>query len=115
MKVKLALAQINTRLGVVEKNLETHLAQIEKAVGEGSDLVIFPELSLTGYVLQDLASTVARKPSVDDPVFKELLSASKTIDIVAGFVEEDERNRFYISSAYLSLGKVAHVHRLWSV
>jgi len=111
MKVKLALAQINTRLGVVEKNLETHLAQIKKAGEAGSDLVIFPELSLTGYVLQDLASTVARKPSADDPVFKELLSASKQIDIVAGFVEEDERNRFYISSAYLSLGKVVHVHR----
>ena len=42
MKVKLALAQINTRLGVVEKNLETHLAQIKKAVEEGSDLIIFP-------------------------------------------------------------------------
>lgn len=111
MKVQLALAQINTRLGVVEKNLETHLAYIDKAVAEGSDLVVFPELSLTGYVLQDLASAVARRPGADDPIFGELLAASRKLDIVAGFVEEDERNRFFISSAYLSQGKVAHVHR----
>lgn len=111
MKIKLALAQINTTLGVVEKNLAVHLSQIDRAVNEGSDLIVFPELSLTGYALQDLASAVARKPSADDPLFNELLKASKAIDIVAGFVEEDERNRFYISTAFLSQEKVNHVHR----
>lgn len=111
MKVKLALAQINTKLGVVESNLEKHLQYIQRAGIEGSDLVIFPELSLTGYVLQDLVPTVAHRAQADDPVFKELLAASKNIDIVVGFAEEDVRNRFFISSAYLSQGKVAHVHR----
>jgi predicted amidohydrolase len=111
MKVKLALAQINTRLGVVESNLEKHLQYIERARNQGTDLIIFPELSLTGYVLQDLVPTVAHRAQADDPIFKELLEASKEIDIVVGFAEEDVRNRFYISSAYLSLGKVAHVHR----
>jgi len=111
MKVKLALAQINTKLGVVESNLEKHLDYIQSAKNEGADLVIFPELSLTGYVLQDLVPTVAHRAAADDPVFKELLAASRDIDIVVGFAEEDLRNRFYISSAYLSLGKVVHVHR----
>ena len=111
MKVKLALAQINTKLGVVESNLEKHLQYIERARNQGTDLVIFPELSLTGYVLQDLVPTVAHRAQADDPIFKELLEVSKEIDIVVGFAEEDVRNRFYISSAYLSLGKVAHVHR----
>jgi predicted amidohydrolase len=111
MKVKLALAQINTKLGVVESNLEKHLDYIQRASNDGAELVIFPELSLTGYVLQDLVPTVAHRAQSDDPVFKELLDASKTIDIVVGFAEEDVRNRFYISSAYLSLGKVVHVHR----
>jgi len=110
MKVKLALAQVNTRLGVVESNLEKHLKHIERAKAEGADLVMFPELSLTGYVLQDLAPTVAHRAQVDDPIFKELLSASQTCDVMVGFVEEDVRNRFYISSAYLSKGEVAHVH-----
>jgi predicted amidohydrolase len=111
MKVKLALAQINTKLGVVESNLEKHLDYIQRAKNEGADLIIFPELSLTGYVLQDLVPTVAHRATADDPVFKELLAVSRDIDIVVGFAEEDVRNRFYISSAYLSLGKVAHVHR----
>jgi len=111
MKVKLALAQINTKLGVVESNLEKHLQYIHRAVEEGTDLVIFPELSLTGYVLQDLVPTVAHRAQADDPIFKELLAASKDIDIVVGFAEEDIRSRFYISSAYLSQGKVVHVHR----
>lgn len=111
MKVKLALAQINTTLGVVEKNLEKHLARIKEAKDQGADLVIFPELSLTGYALQDLVPAVAHKPIPSDPVFKELLTASRDIDITVGFVEEDVRSRFFISSAYLSQEKVVHVHR----
>jgi len=111
MKVKLALAQIKTKLGVVEANLEKHLDFIQRAGREGCDLIVFPELSLTGYVLQDLVPTVAHRANADDPVFKELLAASRNIDIVVGFAEEDVRNRFYISSAYLSQGKIVHVHR----
>ena len=111
MKLKIALAQINTKLGDVNSNLEKHLLQIDKAKKEKADLVIFPELSLTGYVLQDLAPTVAHRAIPKDLVFKRLLKASQDIDIVVGFVEEDIRNRFFISSAYLSRGEVSHVHR----
>jgi len=111
MELKLALAQINTKLGVVESNLEKHLMQIEQAKNDGAQLVVFPELSLTGYVLQDLVPTVAHRAESSDPIFKELLTASRDIDIVVGFVEEDVRNRFFISSAYLSEGSVMHVHR----
>jgi predicted amidohydrolase len=111
MKAKLALAQIKTKLGVVDANLEKHLDFIRRAEDQGSDLIVFPELSLTGYVLQDLVPTVAHRANGDDPVFKELLAASKNIDIVVGFAEEDIRNRFYISGAYLSQGNIVHVHR----
>ncbi|NMC52549.1 MAG: hypothetical protein GYA48_02815 [Chloroflexi bacterium] len=110
MKINLALAQINTRLGKVEDNLEKHLAYIQEASSNGADLVVFPELSLTGYVLQDLASAVAHKPVSTDPVFRPLLEASQKVDLMVGFVEEDARSRFYISAAYLSRGEVLHVH-----
>lgn len=110
MKVKLALAQINTRLGDVPSNLQKHLEWIEKARAEEADLLIFPELSLTGYVLQDLAVTVAHHPGPDDPVFVPLLEASRDIDLVVGFVDEDTRHRFFISAAYLSKGEVVHIH-----
>jgi NAD+ synthase (glutamine-hydrolysing) len=111
MNLNLALAQISTKLGNIPANLEKHLSFIQQAKERGADLVVFPELSLTGYVLQDLASAVACRPSEDDSVFRPLLAASRDIDIAVGFVEEDIRNRFFISAAYLSRGKVVHIHR----
>ncbi len=110
MKLKIALAQINTRLGDLPANLEKHLALAKQAQEAGMELLVFPELSLTGYVLQDLASSVCCKPNADDPVFSQLLDASREIDLMVGFVDEDTRHRFYIASAYLSQGKVLHVH-----
>lgn len=110
MKLTIALAQMNTVLGNVQRNLEKHLAFVDQARANGADLLLFPELSLTGYVLQDLVPTVACRPHKDDPCFRPLIEASHKIDIVVGFVEEDVRSRFYISSAYLSRGEVVHVH-----
>jgi predicted amidohydrolase len=110
MKLNLALAQINTRLGDVEANLSKHLEIIAEARAGGADLLVFPELSLTGYVLQDLATAVAHQPTPDDPIFRPLLEASQEIDLVVGFVDEDRRHRFFIASAYLSRGRVLHVH-----
>jgi NAD+ synthase (glutamine-hydrolysing) len=111
MKLTIALAQMNAQLGVVQANLEKHLALAGEARAQGADLIIFPELSLTGYVLQDLTPTVACRPRADDPVFRPLLEASRQLDLMLGFVEEDTRNRFFISAAYLSAGEVLHVHR----
>jgi predicted amidohydrolase len=110
MKLTLALAQINTKLGDVQANLEKHLTLAKQARQDGSNLLVFPELSLTGYVLQDLVPAVACRPEADDPVFHHLLDASRDIDLVVGFVDEDARHRFYIASAYLSQGKVVHLH-----
>jgi NAD+ synthase (glutamine-hydrolysing) len=110
MKLTIALAQINTRLGDVEANLEKHLEITREARASGADLLVFPELSLTGYVLQDLASTVAHQPIPEDPIFQALLQASEDLDLVVGFVDEDRRHRFFISSAYLAGGKLVHIH-----
>ena len=94
MKINLALAQINTRLGDVEANLEKHLALVKEARGRGADLLVFPELSLTGYVLQDLVPTVAHSATADDPIFRHLLEASHELDLSVGFVEEDSATGF---------------------
>lgn len=110
MKLKLALAQINTRLGDVQANLEKHLSLAQEARQAGMDLLVFPELSLTGYVLQDLVPSVSCQAEADDPVFRQLLDASRALDLMVGFVDEDTRHRFYIASAYLSQGAVVHVH-----
>ena len=110
MHIQLALAQVTAKLGDMQANLEKHLQLISQAREHRTDLLVFPELSLTGYILQDLVSTVARKPTDDDPIFRPLLQASHDLDLVVGFVDEDARHRFYIASAYLSGGRVLHVH-----
>ena len=110
MKLNLALAQINTTLGNIPANLEKHLNLVKQASQDGMDVLVFPELSLTGYVLQDLVPAVSCRPRNDDPHFHHLLEASRNIDLVVGFVDEDARHRFFIASAYLSQGEVVHVH-----
>ena len=110
MKLNIALAQINTHLGDVQANLAKHMELIHQAQTCGAELIVFPELSLTGYCLQDLVPGVAHRASKDDPVFAPLLEASHKIDMVVGFVDEDLRHRFFIASAYLSGGQVVHVH-----
>lgn len=110
MKLQITLAQIDTHLGDVSANLEKHLELIQEANAAGSDLLIFPELSLTGYILQDLVPGVALHAAPDNPVFKPLLERSQQLDLVVGYVDEDRRHRFYISAAYLSQGEIRHIH-----
>jgi predicted amidohydrolase len=111
MKVKIGLAQITPKLGDVEANLVLHLQQIEKAADQGVELLVFPELSLTGYRLQDLTFSVAVNPTLQDPVFGRLLEASRDLDLVVGFVESDKRQKFHIAAAYLSGGELVYLHR----
>ena len=113
MKITLALAQIDARLGDVRANLEKHLELARQASQAGANLLIFPELSLTGYYLMDLVPTVAQRPEWEDPVFQPLLQASAVLDLdmVVGFAEVDLRGRYFISGAYLSEGRTVHVHR----
>jgi predicted amidohydrolase len=108
--VKVALAQCSPHLGDLGINLDFHLRTIEQVRRKKARLVIFPELSLTGYTLMDLVPEAALDPS-RHPVFKKLAAESRTIDIVLGFVEEGERGLYYNSAAYLSGGRVTHIHR----
>ncbi len=113
MKLTLGLAQFTPKLGDVPANLHKHVERIEKAAAQGVELLVFPELSLTGYNLQDLVYEVAARAEAVDPIFGPLLAASQEhkMDLLVGFVEEDRRHRFFISQAYLSAGQVLHVHR----
>jgi NAD+ synthase (glutamine-hydrolysing) len=111
MKFKLALAQFAPRLGDIDENLKRILDLTAQARSQRADLVIFPELALTGYYLKDLVTDVAARPVPNDPRFAPLLTASRELDLVVGFVEEDARHRYYLAAAYLSEGRVTYVHR----
>jgi len=111
MKLTIGLAQIAPRLGDVQANLNKHLQFIEQAARQNAELLMFPELSLTGYTLQDLAHDVARTPAAHDPLLAPLLAASHALDLVIGFAERDARGRLYTAAAYLAQGHIVHVHR----
>jgi len=110
LDMKVALSQISSVLGDVKKNFHTHLKYIDRAKKEKADLLIFPELSLTGYTLKDLVPDVAISPD-KNPLFTELKLLSKDISLVLGFVEEKDKGLYYNSSAYLSGGRILHIHR----
>lgn len=108
--MKVALAQITTRLGNIQHNLKLHQYIAARAKKEKVDLLIFPELSLTGYTLKDLTQDIAIDPR-KDTVFKKLEALSRELAIVFGFVEEGEDGLIYNSSAFLSKGQTLHIHR----
>mgnify|MGYP002336187877 CR=1 FL=1 len=104
-----ALAQIAPMLGRLDANLARHHELLEEARGRGADLVVFPELGLTGYQLQDLAAEVAIR--LDDPRLAGLAAATEGLSAVVSFVEESADHRLFIAAALLEDGRIRHVHR----
>jgi predicted amidohydrolase len=108
-RFRVAIAQINPRLGDLDANLAIHEQRVDQARDEGADLVVFPELSLTGYFLKDMVPTVALR--LDAPRITKLCALSRGMALIAGFVEETSDFRFYNSAAYFEDGELKHIHR----
>ncbi len=109
MSFKTGIAQINPRLGDLGANLAIYEEKIREARDNGVDLLVFPELSLTGYFLRDMVPNVALKLSSRE--MKHLKELSRQVAFVAGLVEESSDYRFYNSAVYFEDGEVRHVHR----
>lgn len=104
-----AVAQINSDLLDLKANLASHQRYVEQARNQGAELVLFPELSLTGYQVADKALSVAMRR--DDPVLLSLAQHAVGITVVAGFVECAKAGELYNAMAYLRDGEVIYVHR----
>src|SRR5262245_64009853 len=107
--VRIALAQVAPRLGAPESNLATHRERLREARDGGAGLVVFPELGLTGYQLQDLAAEVAMR--LDDPRLTALAAETQGLSAIVSFVEESGDHRLFIAAALLEDGRIRHVHR----
>jgi predicted amidohydrolase len=107
--LRIALAQVAPRLGALEENLARHAELIREATAGGAGLVVFPELGLTGYLLQDLAGEVAMR--LDDQRLAALAAETAGSSAVVSFVEESGDHRLFIAAALLEDGRVRHVHR----
>jgi predicted amidohydrolase len=108
--IRIGLAQVDVRLGELADNLEHHLDWIDRARRGGVELLVFPELSLTGYRLLHLTPRVALEPARSE-LIDRLRAAAPEMAIVVGCVERDERGALYNSALLLHDGAIAHVHR----
>ncbi|MGL6063740.1 MAG: nitrilase-related carbon-nitrogen hydrolase [Fusobacteriaceae bacterium] len=104
--MKLCLAQMKPNLGDVEKNLLKMIELIKESIEKKVEIIVFPELALTGYLLEDLIGHVAIKE-----VPKELLDLSEEISIIFGAVELGNDGYIYNSAYYLENGEMLFKHR----
>lgn len=104
----MAVAQIRPRLGDLKWNMEHHLETAESAADKGAHLVLFPELSLTGYSVRDLNAELCL--SVNDKFFEPLRSLSKRISIVAGTIIHDETGGIRNGVIYFEDDSIKSVH-----
>lgn len=108
-RLRVGAAQINATLGEVDTNLAQHLDIIHEACEQGVELLVFPELSLTGYGLGGRVMQVAMP--LEDPRLRELALTCREMQTVVGFVEEASPGEYYNALAILQDGEIAAVHR----
>jgi len=108
-RLSVALAQIDPALGDRGRNLERHREWVTRAADAGAKLLVFPELSLTGYFLKDLVPESAIQ--LESKEMRDLAALSTKLDIVLGTVIESPDHRYFNTSLYLSQGELVHLHR----
>ena len=109
--MRIALAQLNPTVGDLAGNVDKMAAAARQAAGRGAELVVFPELSITGYPPRDLVE----KPSFVEGSERELErlaqeTADLDLSVICGYVsrtESDTGKRVFNRAAVLEHGKVA--------
>ncbi len=109
MKFRVGLAQTGPTLGNLEANRKIIQKEVRRSIRQGVDLLVFPELSVTGYFLKDIVPEVALRRG--SPLLKEIAELSREVSIVIGFIEESGRHGFYNAAGYFEGGKLVHLHR----
>lgn len=106
--MRIALVQLAPRLACVDENLALHEQHLTRLSEDAVDLVIFPELSLTGYFLRDLVPDVALHEN--SAPLRRIAELSRGRTVVVGFVHETPDHRFYNAAAVFSDGTLRGIH-----
>lgn len=106
---RVRVAQCAPALGDVPANLERMLALTAQAERDDVDLLLFPELALTGYSLRDHVPECAL--DLQSREIRALAAASRKTSLAFGFIEETAEHLFFNSAAYAEAGRLVHVHR----
>ncbi len=107
--MRVSIVQFKPKLGNLSYNIEKSVQFVKGCIKEGAEICLFPELSLTGYNLQDLTYEVSLRKN--DERLLPLLELSKEIGIIVGLIEETDEHIFFNSAFYLKDGEVVHIHR----
>jgi predicted amidohydrolase len=108
--MRIMIAQIDSQPGEFGINYVHAQRVITHAVSEGADLVVFPELSLSGYSIGDLKDDISIVP--DDQRIVKLAKEAKGAGLLLGFAEAQAHGlHIYNSAAYYENGLPVHVHR----
>jgi len=110
MNCTIALAQIDSTVGNLSKNIHHHISYVKKAIAKKANVIVFPELSLTGYSVKDLNWDLAVRAE-PKKIFSELQKLSKSITIIVGAVEEAENFGIYNSAFLFEDGKIFSAHK----
>jgi len=107
--LRLALSQINPTVGDLSGNAKRIIRYIRQAKKKNADIVVFPELSLTGYPPEDLVL----KPQFIADNISELRRIGSTVSgiiAVVGFVDQGGKGELYNSAAVLASGGIVDVY-----
>jgi predicted amidohydrolase len=107
--VRITLAQVGCELGDVTANLARAQHVVEDAVRDGSELIIFPELHLTGYSIGRVDADLSMH--ANDPRLMHLAAQAGRAGLVTGFIEDGPGVHTYNSAAYFQDGHLIHTHR----
>jgi len=91
-QVTIALAQVSSRVGDKEHNIKTIKKKIQQAKRKGANLIIFPELVLTGYVCRDLVYELA-EPIPKGPSIRKItdITRRENVHVILGMIEQSEK------------------------
>ncbi|MGF1581768.1 MAG: nitrilase-related carbon-nitrogen hydrolase [Gemmataceae bacterium] len=107
--VVVAAAQIAPKLGDLQANLEIHLDYIERAKEQDVDILVFPELSLTGYDVEHKAPDIAL--ALSSPLVNKIAQASTNMVTVFGMIELGYAAQLHNSAVAVRDGQTTFVHR----
>jgi predicted amidohydrolase len=101
---KVALAQISCRRGDKASNIRKIAENVKKAKQQGAELIIFPELSLTGYIVRDEIYELAETIPGSSTAFLEKIAEETGTYIVFGMPELSEKTRATVYNAAVLVG-----------
>jgi NAD+ synthase (glutamine-hydrolysing) len=111
--MRIALAQINTTVGALAKNADRVIHFLEQGREQGADLVVFPELTLTGYPPLDLLDRPSFITHNLEALDRVAAATAHRPAALVGFVHREEGRvgtGLFNAAALCAEGKIQSIH-----